>query len=264
MHPTPPPPNMATSLQPARPLAGLKQALRQCRAERQRFRAYATAPITEARRLPLYPSLTPKASSHAYNEPAKGFRPSQATKQNRFDDGLRKIPTVPPPRSTLKLCKDPVKVIYNDQLKVLDPTGTRTRLFSKQNPERVQPGDIILVRTKNGDDFSGVCLVVRQRNSPIDTAILLRNHLTKIGVEMWFKVYSPNVEGIEIVQRKEKRARRAKLYYMRQPRHDIGSVENIVRAYQRAKAGGNLRGRDAKGSKANSHAKNIKSKKSKK
>ncbi|KAF7186211.1 54S ribosomal protein subunit img1, mitochondrial [Pseudocercospora fuligena] len=255
---------MATSIQPARPLAGLKQALRQCRAERQRYRAYATAPITESTRQPLYPSLTPKASSHGYNEPAKGFRPSHATKQNRFDDGLRKIPTVPPPRSTLKVCKDPIKVIYNDQVKALDPTGARTRLFSKQNPERVQPGDILLVRTKNGDDFSGVCLNIRQRNSPIDTAILLRNHLTRIGVEMWFKVYSPNVEGIEIVQRKEKRARRAKLYYMRQPRHDIGSVENIVRAYQRARAGGNLKSRGAKGRDANSHAKNIKSKKSKK
>jgi hypothetical protein len=54
---------------------------------------------------------------------------------------------------------------------------------------------------------------------------------------MWIKIYSPNVEGIEIVQRKEKRARRARLYYMRLPKHDIGSVENTVRAYLRQKAG---------------------------
>ena len=53
---------------------------------------------------------------------------------------------------------------------------------------------------------------------------------------MWYKIFSPNVEGIEVVQRKEKRARRAKLYYMRQPRHDIGSVENIVKQYQRQRA----------------------------
>lgn len=67
---------------------------------------------------------------------------------------------------------------------------------------------------------------------------------------MWFKVYSPNVEAIEVVQRKAKRARRAKLYYMRQPRHDVGSVENIVRQYVRQRAGGplgsaNVKGRDA-------------------
>ena len=54
---------------------------------------------------------------------------------------------------------------------------------------------------------------------------------------MWIKVYSPNVEGIEIVQRKEKRARRARLYYMRLPKHDVGSVDGVVRAYLRQKAG---------------------------
>lgn len=32
---------------------------------------------------------------------------------------------------------------------------------------------------------------------------------------MWVKVFSPNVESVEIVQRTEKRKRRARLYYMR-------------------------------------------------
>ena len=49
---------------------------------------------------------------------------------------------------------------------------------------------------------------------------------------MWFKIYSPLVSGIEVVQRREKRARRARLYYMRQPKHDVGSVEGVVRAYE--------------------------------
>lgn len=57
---------------------------------------------------------------------------------------------------------------------------------------------------------------------------------------MWFKIYSPNVEGIEVVQRREKRARRARLTYMRKKKHDIGSVQNIVLAYQRTR--GALRG----------------------
>lgn len=75
--------------------------------------------------------------------------------------------------------------------------------------------------------------------------------MTRIGVEMWFKVYSPNVEAIEVVQRKEKRARRANLYYMRQPRHDVGSVEGVVRGWLRQRSGGNVRGkgRDANSSK---------------
>lgn len=45
--------------------------------------------------------------------------------------------------------------------------------------------------------------------------MLLRNQFTRTGVEMWVKVYSPNVGGIEVVQRKERRARRARLYFMR-------------------------------------------------
>jgi len=62
---------------------------------------------------------------------------------------------------------------------------------------------------------------------------------------MWFKIYSPNVEGIEVVQRKEKRARRARLTYMRKPKHDMGSVQNIVLAYQRSR--GALRGNGGAG-----------------
>lgn len=53
---------------------------------------------------------------------------------------------------------------------------------------------------------------------------------------MWYKIYSPNIDGIEIVQRKEKRARRARLTYMRKPKHDMGSVQNIVLQYQRTQA----------------------------
>lgn len=164
---------------------------------------------------------------------------------------MKRIPVIPPPKSATTVCKDPISAVTQSQISVLDPTGARTRLFDKANIERAKVGDILLVRTKNGDPFAGVCLNVRRVG--IDTAILLRNQLTRVGVEMWFKIYSPNVEGIEVVQRKEKRARRAKLYYMRQPRHDIGSVENIVRQYQRQRA--MTRSSEAKSRDANSHKK---------
>lgn len=48
---------------------------------------------------------------------------------------------------------------------------------------------------------------------------------------MWVKVFSPNVKGIEVVKRAEKRARRARLFYMRKPEHDRGSVERVVEQY---------------------------------
>ena len=170
------------------------------------------------------------------------------------EEGMKKIPVVPPPRSTTKACPDPISAVTAAQLTTLDPTGARTRLFSPTNPERAQVGDILLVRLKSGEPFSGILLNIRSRHSKIDTAILLRNQLTRVGVEMWYKVFSPEVEGIEVVQRKEKRARRAKLYYMRQPRHDVGSVEGIVKQYMR-RTGGPLGGRDAKGRGANSGSK---------
>lgn len=168
---------------------------------------------------------------------------------------MKKIPVRPAPPSTHKLCPDPIAAVTASQLTTLDPTGARTRLFSKANPDRARPGDILLVRLKSGDPYSGVCINIRQGHSSIDTAILLRNQLTRVGVEMWFKIYSPNVEGIEVVQRKARRARRARLYYMRQPRHDVGSVDAIVRQYMRQRAGGPMGSRDAKGRDSGSHKK---------
>lgn len=141
----------------------------------------------------------------------------------------------PPPPSAAARSREPIKDFTNDQLRLLDPTGARTNLFSKLNPEGARVGDILLVRLKDGDPFAGVCINIRRRG--VDTGILLRNQLTRVGVEMWYKIYSPNVEGIEVVQRKEKRARRARLTYMRKPKHDRGSVQNIVFQYQRARAG---------------------------
>lgn len=111
-------------------------------------------------------------------------------------------------------------MVTDSQIKLLDPTGVRTRLFAKTNSEAAKVGDILLVRLKNGEPFSGVCMNIRRRG--VDTGILLRNQLTRVGVEMWYKIYSPNVTGIEVVQRREKKARRARLYYLRYVWHGKG------------------------------------------
>lgn len=73
------------------------------------------------------------------------------------------------------------------------------------------------------------------RNRGQDSSILLRNHLTRVGTEMQVKIYSPNVTGIEIAQRAEKRPHRKRLYYLRLPKHDRGEVGGIVLRYLRAK-----------------------------
>ncbi|OCK91164.1 mitochondrial ribosomal protein-like protein [Cenococcum geophilum 1.58] len=166
-------------------------------------------------------------------EPVQAWTPTPAA-LTKPRQPVKEIPTFQPPPSARKTCSDPIAAVTSSQLALLDPAGARTRLFSKKNPEAARVGDILLVRLRNGDPFAGVCLNIRRRG--IDTGVLLRGQLTRVGVEMWYKVYSPNVEGIEVVQRREKRVRRARLYYMRKPKHDMGSVENIVRQYQRKRA----------------------------
>lgn len=97
---------------------------------------------------------------------------------------------------------------------VLDPKGERKALFDyRRNTRSVKAGDIVRVTFKNGDPFNGVVLSIKLRG--IDTSFLVRNELTRVGVEMSIKVFSPNVQSVEIVQRAERKPRRARLYYMR-------------------------------------------------
>lgn len=171
-------------------------------------------------------------------------------KEKNVVRGLSKrfgIPVYQPSALNIKkTCPDPVAAVTASQTALLDPSGARTRLFAKDNAERARVGDILLVRQRTGDPFAGVCIDIRRRG--IDTAILLRGQLTRVGVEMWYKVYSPLVEGIEVVQRAVKKARRARLTYMRTVKHDRGSVENIVRVYLRQKAAlGTAEGQRKKG-----------------
>ncbi|KAF2021176.1 hypothetical protein BU24DRAFT_457178 [Aaosphaeria arxii CBS 175.79] len=153
------------------------------------------------------------------------------SRTKRHTSGIVLHPAKP---SIHKQCPDPIATVTTSSIAQLDPTGARTRLFAKTNPEGARVGDILLVRQRTGDPFAGVCINIRRRG--VDTAILLRGQLTRVGVEMWYKVYSPLVEGIEVVQRAKKRARRARLTFMRTVKHDRGSVENVTRIYLRQKA----------------------------
>lgn len=122
-------------------------------------------------------------------------------------------------------------VLRQAQITTLDPTGARTRLFSRDQADSAKPGDVLMVTTKQGEPFSGVLLELRRRG--VDTAILLRGQMMKTGVETWFKIYSPTVTGIDIIWRRPKRARRARLTYMRKPKHDMGSVDQLVNAWKK-------------------------------
>ncbi|KAK8173470.1 translation protein SH3-like domain-containing protein [Phyllosticta citrichinensis] len=235
---------MATLRTSMRPLSVWKAAMRQAQCAKVQQRGKATRAI-------MQPTLQSLPDHILF--PRVKHRNGLAKKTGKQE--YKPIRTYPPPPTALAKCKDPVSLIEQRQIAILDPKGARALLFDKQNKEAVHVGDIVLVRQKNGEPFSGVCLNIRRQG--LHTAILLRNHVTRVGVEMWFKIYSPNVTAIEVVQRAKKRARRARLYYLRQPKHDPGSVDNIVRSYLKRASGatkpgsrsGSFEGRNQKKSK---------------
>jgi len=62
--------------------------------------------------------------------------------------------------------------------------------------------------------FEGV--VIRRRSAGVSSTFTVRKISYGVGVERIFPVYSPRIEGIEVVRRGK--VRRAKLYYLRQRR----------------------------------------------
>ncbi|KAG8529690.1 uncharacterized protein KY384_005171 [Bacidia gigantensis] len=158
--------------------------------------------------------------------------------------GNKKIRTYPPPPSVAKASPFPVEDHQKSQISLLDPTGSRTRLFNRENPDAPRVGDVLYTTFKTGDPFSGVCMNIRRQH--VDTAILLRNKLMGVSVEMWIKIYSPNVRSVEVVKRAAKRARRARLYYLRNKKHDPSSVEPLVAEYLRKRRLIRSGGTDAK------------------
>ena len=164
------------------------------------------------------------------SRPRYGIRPLQPTYLS-FGLGKREIIVHDPPPSRVETCKNPVLEVSNSQMALLDPTGARRRLFNPENREGAKPGDILLATFKSGESFSGIIMSIKQRG--VDSSVLLRNHLTRIGTEMLIKIYSPLVQSMEIAEKTMKRKRRARLYYLRKPKHDVGSVEKTVVRYLR-------------------------------
>ncbi|RMZ76585.1 hypothetical protein DV737_g4763, partial [Chaetothyriales sp. CBS 132003] len=156
---------------------------------------------------------------------------SQLPARLRPDRRQREIVVHKPPASEREACKEPIKLVDGQQLSRLDPTGARSKLFDPANEHRAKPGDILLATFTSGEPFAGI--VVAVKGSGPHKSVLLRNHLTRIGTEMLIKIHSPLVQSIEIAKRGTKRRKRARLYYLRQPKHDIGSVQGIVDQYLR-------------------------------
>ncbi|KAK4169329.1 translation protein SH3-like domain-containing protein [Cladorrhinum sp. PSN259] len=204
-----------------RPLGCLKTSLHQARQQKLFTRQMATAVESS----PSSPSsgLPPLNFHKVVDRRTHKLRTAFAVYPSTIAAATKISPPIP----------NPMPTIDEMQIKRMDPTGARTALFAKTR-DAARVGDVLMVtHRRGGEPFAGVCLSIRRQG--IDTAILLRNHLGKVGVEMWFKIYNKNVAGIEIVKRRKKRARRARLTYMRKPKHDMGSVEDLVFAWKKAR-----------------------------
>ena len=80
------------------------------------------------------------------------------------------------------------------------------------------PGDTVRVnvKVKEGEReriqaFEGICIA--RKNAGVSSSFTVRKISYGEGVERVFPLYSPRIEGIEVVRRG--RVRRAKLYYLR-------------------------------------------------
>ncbi|KAJ0118499.1 ribosomal protein l19 [Diaporthe amygdali] len=210
-----------------RPLGCLKMLLRHSRQQNRSFRlskAQLPREVPPAPKTPT-PAFFPIQDKHTPGKLRTGF--AVYTSPTSVIPSLKLThPHLKPPPP------NPVAAHHAYQIRKMDPSGARTRLFSKTNPDSARVGDVLLVTTKRAaEPFAGVCVSIRRRG--IESSVLLRGQLAKTGVEMSFKVYSRNVTGIEIIKRRTRRARRARLTYLRKPKHDVGSVEHHVREWRR-------------------------------
>ncbi|MBT5266525.1 MAG: 50S ribosomal protein L19 [Rhodospirillaceae bacterium] len=95
------------------------------------------------------------------------------------------------------------------------------------------PGDTLRVSVKVVEGtrerlqaFEGVCIA--RKNDGINSSFTVRKISYGEGVERVFPLYSPRVDGIEVIRRG--RVRRAKLYYLRGLRGKKARIaEKVVR-----------------------------------
>jgi large subunit ribosomal protein L19 len=103
-----------------------------------------------------------------------------------------------------------------------------------------QPGDTLRVRVKVVEGtreriqaFEGVCIA--RKNAGINSSFTVRKISYGEGVERVFPLYSPRVEGIDVVRHGD--VRRAKLYYLRGRRGKSARIaERAVRRDKEAPA----------------------------
>lgn len=111
--------------------------------------------------------------------------------------------------------------------KTLDPSGQRRALINKDSKNCLRAGDIIKVTYTDRTSVLGQIIAIKRSNT--DSNILLRNKITKLGCEVRIPVFSPKIKNIEVIQKPARYLARAKQYYIRNTRLDVGDLEANIR-----------------------------------
>ncbi|EEB06432.1 ribosomal protein subunit L19 [Schizosaccharomyces japonicus yFS275] len=134
--------------------------------------------------------------------------------------------------------KDVTRCIEALHVSQLETENKNARMFAKNNPDRIRPGAVLMVRSYvNGSkdprttSFAGYLMKIRRRGP--QTSILLRNKILDTYVEAGFKVFSPSVKEILVINQNGlgKRPRRAYLSYLRKPKFHLPSVTPMIKDY---------------------------------
>ncbi|GMG34596.1 unnamed protein product [Ambrosiozyma monospora] len=116
-----------------------------------------------------------------------------------------------------------VDYIKEAQYNKLDKKGIKRKLIDNNNPERIRADDVITVVYKNQKPITGQVIMVKRQG--VASTILIRNKITGLGVETHIPVFHPNIVRIDIIRRPIKYKPRARHYYIRNSRLDVGELD---------------------------------------
>lgn len=123
--------------------------------------------------------------------------------------------------------ENPMNYLQKQLLNRYDPTGKRRAVVHPYTG--VRSGDIIKVTYLDRSDVTGRVIAVKRGVNNVGTNILIRNMINRVGCEIRIPVFSPTLRNIEIVYKPKKYLPRAKQYYIRETKLDVGDVEEFVR-----------------------------------
>lgn len=191
----------------------------------------STASSSSSSRSTIASSSRRMLSTSAPRREEAAASPSSSSAAYPFSSQVRAL-TPPSPKSgftPLDKVNHPHRAVLpyvHHQLKAhFDPNDRLTALFHRKSPDCIPVGSVVIVESwttpeKTGvTTFSGVLMGIRRRGT--STSFVLRNLISKLGVEVRFNVYSPLLKDVRIVAKAEagkdkkgglKRTRRAKLY----------------------------------------------------